>query len=81
MADDRSKREFTLRNERGIPEVQPTIDDHAPLSHVRADAPPLLLITGDREHELLGRYEENASLAGIMKTAGHKQTRHIELGG
>ncbi|MCK7529150.1 MAG: hypothetical protein MZV64_72150 [Ignavibacteriales bacterium] len=30
------------------------------LYHVRKDAPPLILITGDRELELLGRYEENA---------------------
>ncbi|MDO9256147.1 MAG: alpha/beta hydrolase [Bacteroidales bacterium] len=72
---------FTVRNERGIPETQPVIDDLAPLYHVRADAPPLLLITGDREMELLGRYEENAYLARMMKIAGHNQTRLIELGG
>jgi hypothetical protein len=30
---------------------------------------------------LLGRYEENAYLARMMKIAGHKQTRLIELGG
>jgi hypothetical protein len=34
----------------------------APLYHVRKDAPPLLLITGDRDLELLGRYQENAYL-------------------
>lgn len=72
---------FTIRKERGIAETQPVIDDLAPLYHVRADAPPLLLITGDRELELLGRYEENAYLARMMKVAGHKQTRLIELGG
>jgi acetyl esterase/lipase len=72
---------FTIRKERGIAETQPVIDDLAPLYHVRADAPPLLLITGDREMELLGRYEENAYLARMMKIAGHNQTRLIELGG
>lgn len=72
---------FTVRKEKGIAETQPVIDDMAPLYHVRADAPPLLLITGDREMELLGRYEENAYLARMMKIAGHKQTRLIELGG
>jgi acetyl esterase/lipase len=72
---------FTVRKERGIAETQPEIDDLAPLFHVRADAPPLLLITGDREMELLGRYEENAYLARMMKIAGHNQTRLIELGG
>lgn len=72
---------FSIRKERGITETQPVIDDMAPLFHVRSDAPPLLLITGDREMELLGRYEENAYLARMMKVAGHKQTRLIELGG
>lgn len=72
---------FTVRKERGIPEKQPVVDALAPLYHVRADAPPLLLITGDRELELLGRYEENAYMARMMKLAGHKETRLIELGG
>ena len=72
---------FTIRKEKGIPETQPTIDEYAPLFHVRADAPPLLLITGDRELELLGRYEENAYLMRMMKVAGHKQTRLLELDG
>ena len=72
---------FTIRNEKGIPEKQPTIDEYAPLFHVRADAPPLLLITGDRELEMLGRYEENAYLARMMKIAGHKETKLFELDG
>ncbi len=72
---------FTLRKERGIAETQPVVDEYAPLYHVRADAPPLLLITGDREKELLGRYEENAYLARMMKVAGHTQTRLLEIQG
>jgi acetyl esterase/lipase len=72
---------FTIRNERGIKETQPIIDQYAPLYHVRADAPPLLLITGDREQELFGRYEENAYFVRMMKLVGHSQTRLIELGG
>jgi acetyl esterase/lipase len=72
---------FTVRKERGIAETQPVVDELAPLYHVRADAPPLLLITGDREMELLGRYEENAYLARMMKIAGHKQTTLYELNG
>ncbi len=72
---------FTIRQELGIPEKQPTIDEYAPLYHVRADAPPLLLITGDRELELLGRYEENAYMSRMMKVAGHKETHLIEIGG
>ena len=42
----------------GIDNLQPTVDEFAPLFHVRKDAPPLVLITGDRELELFGRYEE-----------------------
>lgn len=72
---------FTIREERGIKGTQPIVDDLAPLYHVRADAPPLLLITGDRELEMLGRYEENAYMMRMMKVAGHKETRLIELQG
>lgn len=72
---------FTVRKERGIPETRPLIDNLAPLFHVRNDAPPLLLITGDREKELLGRYEENAYLMRMMKIVGHKNTQLFELEG
>lgn len=72
---------FTIRAEREIPGTQPIIDDLAPLYHVRADAPPLILITGDRELELLGRYEENAYLMRMMKIAGHTKTKLYELDG
>lgn len=72
---------FTVRAERGIDGKQPVVDDLAPLFHVRADAPPLLLITGDREMEMLGRYEENAYLMRMMKVAGHPDTRLYEMDG
>lgn len=72
---------FEIRRENGIPEKQPTIDAFAPLFHVRADAPPILLITGDRELEMLGRYEENAYLERMMKLVGHKETKLFELDG
>lgn len=72
---------FTIREERGIDGKKPIVDDLAPLYHVRADAPPLLLITGDRELELLGRYEENAYLMRMMKVNGHQQTQLLELDG
>lgn len=72
---------FAIRQERGMKDTQPLIDEYAPLYFVRADAPPMLLITGDRELELLGRYEENAYLARMMKLAGHKQTTLYELQG
>lgn len=72
---------FEIRKERGIPDTQPIIDEFAPLFHVRADAPPLLLITGDRELELLGRYEENTYLMRMMKIKGHTSTTLYELEG
>lgn len=72
---------FEIRRENGIPEKQPTIDAFAPLYHVRADAPPILLITGDREMEMLGRYEENAYMERMMKLVGHKETKLYELDG
>lgn len=72
---------FTVRKERGFSEFQPVVDELAPLFHVRADAPPMLLITGDRELELLGRYEENAYLMRMMNVAGHKSTQLFELDG
>ncbi len=72
---------FTVRAERGIDGKQPVIDDMAPLYHVRDDAPPLLLITGDRELEMLGRYEENAYLWRMMQVVGHPDTELYELDG
>lgn len=72
---------FTVRKEKGIPEKQPTIDAFAPLYHVRADAPPLYLYTGNRDMEMLGRYEENAYLARMMQLVGHQQTYLYELDG
>ncbi|MFY0689939.1 MAG: alpha/beta hydrolase [Cyclobacteriaceae bacterium] len=72
---------FTVRKEMGIPGEQPIIDKMAPVYHVRADAPPLLIITGDRELEMLGRYEENAYMMRMMKIAGHQRVRINELDG
>ena len=72
---------FTVRKERGIGGTQPIIDDLAPLFHVRSDAPPYLMITGDRELEMLGRYEESAYMMRMMKIIGHKETHLLELEG
>lgn len=72
---------FTIRKENNMGDKHPIIDKYAPLYHVRSDAPPMLLITGDRELELLGRYEENAYLARMMEVVGHQDTRLLELQG
>jgi acetyl esterase/lipase len=72
---------FIVRQEKGIKDTQPIIDEYAALYHVRADAPPMLLITGDRDMEMLGRYEENAYLWRMMQLTGNKRTRLYELQG
>ena len=72
---------FTVRKERGIDGKQPILDDMAPLFHVRKDASPLLLITGDRELEMLGRYEENAYMWRMMQVVEHPDTKIMELDG
>lgn len=72
---------FTVREERGIAGTTVVVDDYAPLAHIRADAPPLILITGDRKKEMLGRYEENAYLYRMMKVIGHTKTQLHELQG
>ncbi|GAA0873330.1 alpha/beta hydrolase fold domain-containing protein [Gangjinia marincola] len=72
---------FTIRKEQEIVGTQPVIDQFAPLHHVRKDAPPILLITGDRNLELLGRYEENAYFYRMLKENKHPDVRLLELQG
>ncbi|MBI1324595.1 alpha/beta hydrolase fold domain-containing protein [bacterium] len=72
---------FTVRAEKGIPDKRPVVDEMAPLFHVRKDSPPMLLVTGDPELEMLGRAEENAYLARMMKIAGHTRTTLYRLEG
>ena len=72
---------FTVRKERGIAATRPIVDELAPLFHVRKGAPPILLITGDREKELLGRYEENAYLFRMLKVSGHQDVTLFEIDG
>jgi acetyl esterase/lipase len=72
---------YNYRKMIGIKETQPVIDEFAPLYYVRADAPPLIIISGDRNMELLGRYEENAYFWRMMNVAGHKESYLYELGG
>jgi acetyl esterase/lipase len=72
---------FAIREERGIDEKQPIVDELAPLFHVRKDAPPMLIATGDREMELMGRYEECAYFWRMMTLAGHTDVALHELDG
>ena len=72
---------FAIREERGLGRTRPLIDDLAPVYHVRKDAPPILLISGDRNHELLGRYEESAYFWRMLKEVGHPSVELLELQG
>ena len=72
---------YNVRKMQGLTPLQPTIDEYAPLYWVRKDCPPFLLICGDRELELFGRYDENQYLARMMKLAGHEKTWLYELDG
>ena len=72
---------FAQRRKQGIPELTPTIDHLAPLYFVRGDAAPMLIISGDRELELYGRYEENAYFVRMLKLNGHKDITFHEVDG
>ena len=61
--------------------LQPLVDEYAPLYWVRNLVPPMVLITGDRNMELFGRYEENAYLWRMLKLCGHEESYLYELGG
>ena len=72
---------YNIRKQQGIPPLQATIDQYAPLTYVRADAPPIIIISGDRELELFGRYEEQAYFWRLLKLVGHKDVTLYEMQG
>ena len=63
---------YTIRKERGMPMDIPFVDEYAPLNCARKQAPPTLLISGDRDMEMTARYEENLHLYAILKSMGNK---------
>lgn len=72
---------FEQRRAQGMDPLQPLVDTLAPLYYVRADAPPMLLVAGDRERELFGRYEEIAYFRRMMLLRGHDDIPLYELDG
>ena len=72
---------MTVREEMGMSNKQPFVDDMSPLFHIKKETPPYIMITGDRELELLGRYEENAYMHRMMKVNGNKNSELYELEG
>ncbi len=72
---------FAQRRKQGLGDLTPTIDHLAPLYYVRGDAAPMLVISGDREQELFGRYEENAYFVRMLRLNGHKDVIFHEVDG
>lgn len=72
---------YNIRKQQGIGPLQPTIDKYAPLTFIRPDAPPVIIISGDRELELYGRYEEQAYFWRMLKLVGHKDVTLYEMQG
>lgn len=72
---------FTIREERNVSNLIPIIDEFAPIYFVKQNTPIIIDITGDRELELLGRYEENAYFVRMMKLSGNKRVSLFELQG
>ena len=72
---------YNIRKQQGIGPLQATIDQYAPLTYVRPDTPPIVIISGDRELELFGRYEEQAYFWRMLKLVGHKDVTLYEMQG
>lgn len=72
---------FEYRRQQGISELQPTIDSLAPMAHLRSGLPPMLIISGDREKELYGRYEEQAYFWRMLRLNGNGNTCLYEMQG
>ena len=71
----------TIREEKGIAWNKVIVDKYAPLNHVRKNTPPLILITGDRNIDIPGRYEENLYLKRLMEIAGNPNVELFEIQG
>lgn len=72
---------FNVRKQQGLGPLQPAIGEYAPLAHIRPDCPPIVIISGDRELELYGRYEEQAYFWRMLKLVGHKDVTLYEMQG
>lgn len=63
---------YTIRKERGLPNGIPVIDEYAPMTHAGRGGSPMILISGDRDLEMLARYEENLHLQALLKNFKHE---------
>jgi len=74
---------FRVKEDLHYPQGQfiPVIDKLAPLAHLRADLPPILLVTGESGLDMPARPEENAFMAASLKALGHKDVEFHALSG
>lgn len=68
---------YTVREERGIGKHTVTVDEAAPVHFTRADTPPALVIYAD--NDLAARAEENMYFVEMMKDAGNKSIRGLQV--
>jgi|GEM_PF-344274 len=69
----------TVREQRGIAESTPVIDEAAPLFHVRRDAPRLVAVVGLKDTET--RIAENRYFVAALHVAGHHSSEFIGVPG
>ena len=72
---------YNVRAKKGLKPTQPIIDEYAPLFFFLPDCPPILIVSGDRNLELYGRYEETAYFWRLFQEVGHKEAYLYELDG
>lgn len=72
---------YNVRKDDGVGPLEPRIDETAPLYHVRKLPMPMLVLSGDRELELYGRYEEQAYFWRMMKLNGNENVFLYEFDG
>jgi len=72
---------YNVRKGQGVGPLTPRLDATAPLWHVRSLHMPMLILSGDREMELYGRYEEQAYFWRMMRLVGNEHTLLYEFDG
>ena len=72
---------YNVRKLDGLGPLEPRLDETAPLYHIRKLPMPMLVLSGDRELELYGRYEEQAYFWRMMKLVGNEDVFLYEFDG
>lgn len=68
---------FTIREERGLSKERVIADEASPMYHARKDAPPMLLLLGDKDWP--ARYEENVYFKKYSEVLGNKQVHLLQV--